>query len=59
LAIGTCCSRSPTWESKTARDAIDTHRDTTVRAILEEAAQHCEIVTIGEFEESEWVLEPR
>ena len=48
-----------TWESKTARDAMETHRDTTVRAILKEAAQHCEIVAIGEFEEPEWVVDPR
>lgn len=46
------------WESKAARDAKDDRRDETVRRILEEHSQKCEIVVIGEFEEPEWVVLP-
>jgi heme-degrading monooxygenase HmoA len=45
------------WESKAARDAMESHRDEAVRSILEEAAQHCDVVVIGEFEEPEWVVD--
>jgi hypothetical protein len=47
------------WESKAARDAMEKTKDATARAILEEAAQHCEIVALGEFEEPEWVVDAR
>ena len=46
------------WDSKAARDAMERRRDPAVRAILEQAAQHCEIRLIGEFEEPTWVVEP-
>jgi heme-degrading monooxygenase HmoA len=46
------------WDSKAARDAMEEHRDDTVRLILHEASQHCEISVIGEFEEPDWVVEP-
>lgn len=46
------------WESKAARDAMEHRRDPAVGSILEEAAAHCEIRLIGEFEEPEWVVEP-
>lgn len=46
------------WESKAARDAMERRRDPAVRAILEEAAQHCEITLLGEFDEPAWVVEP-
>jgi quinol monooxygenase YgiN len=46
------------WESKTARDAMDQHRDDAVRAILMEAAQHCTINILGEFDDPEWVVDP-
>ena len=46
------------WDSKASRDAMEQRRDPIVRSILEEAAQHCDIVLIGEFEEPEWVVEP-
>jgi quinol monooxygenase YgiN len=45
------------WESKAARDAMDQHRDETVRAILMEAAHHCTINFLGEFEDPEWVVD--
>jgi hypothetical protein len=37
---------------------MEQRRDPIVRSILNEAAQHCDIVLIGEFEEAEWVVEP-
>ena len=45
-----------TWESKAARDAMEAHRDAAVHALLQEAAQHCTITVIGEFDEPEWVV---
>lgn len=47
------------WDSKNARDAKDDRRDDTVRRILEEHAQKCDIIVVGEFEEPEWVVRPR
>ena len=32
--------------------------DPTVQAIIAEAAQHCDIRVIGEFEEAEWIVLP-
>jgi heme-degrading monooxygenase HmoA len=46
------------WDSKASRDAMEQRREPQVRSILNEAAQHCDIVLIGEFEEPEWVVEP-
>jgi antibiotic biosynthesis monooxygenase len=46
------------WDSKASRDAMEQRRDPVVRSILSEAAQHCDIVLIGEFEEPGWVVEP-
>jgi heme-degrading monooxygenase HmoA len=46
------------WDSKAARDAMEERRDETVRSILREAAQHCEVAVIGEFDEPEWVVNP-
>jgi hypothetical protein len=46
------------WDSKVSRDSMEQRRDPIVRSILDEAAQHCDIVLIGEFEEAEWVVEP-
>jgi hypothetical protein len=46
------------WESKSARDAMKGRRNEAVRSILGEAAQHCDIAVIGEFDEPEWVVEP-
>jgi quinol monooxygenase YgiN len=46
------------WESKAARDAMDHRRDPAAQAILAEAATHCDITLIGEFDEPEWVVLP-
>lgn len=47
-----------TWRSKTDRDAMESRRDSAVAAILKEAAEHCEIRVVGEFEEPDWVVAP-
>jgi quinol monooxygenase YgiN len=47
------------WESKAARDAMDQQRDELIRALLQEASQYCTINVLGEFEEPEWVVNPR
>ena len=46
------------WDSKASRDAMEQRRDPAVAAILREAAQHCDIRLIGEFEEPQWVVDP-
>lgn len=47
------------WDSKASRDAMEKRRDPAVAAILSEAAQHCDIRIIGEFDEPQWVVDPR
>lgn len=47
------------WDSKANRDAMEKRRDPAVAAIVSEAAQHCEIRLLGEFEEPEWVVDPK
>lgn len=46
------------WDSKASRDAMEQRRDPAVAAILSEAAQHCDVRLIGEFEEPQWVVDP-
>lgn len=47
------------WDSKASRDAMEKRHDPAAAAILSEAAQHCDIRLIGEFEEPQWVVDPR
>jgi hypothetical protein len=47
------------WASKADRDAMERRRDETIRLLLQEASQHCEITVLGEFDEPEWVVEAR
>jgi hypothetical protein len=37
---------------------MEKRRDPAVAAILSEAAQHCDIRLIGEFEEPQWLVDP-
>jgi heme-degrading monooxygenase HmoA len=46
------------WDTKADRDAMERRRDPAVESILKEAAAHCEIRLIGEFDEPDWVVEP-
>jgi heme-degrading monooxygenase HmoA len=44
------------WHSKAERDAMEGRPNAAVKAIIAEAAQHCDIRLVGEFEEPEWVV---
>lgn len=46
------------WESKQARDLKDDSRDATVRRILAEHHEKCDIRIIGEFDEPQWEVIP-
>lgn len=46
------------WDTKDSRDAMEKRGNHIAAAILKEAAQHCEIRILGEFDEPEWVVEP-
>lgn len=46
------------WESKAARDAMESQHNAEVAAIIREAAEFCEIRAIGEFAEPDWVVKP-
>lgn len=47
------------WESKAARDAMESEHNEEVAEIIRSAAPYCEIRPLGEFEDPEWVVEPR
>jgi hypothetical protein len=47
-----------TWESKTARDAMESSQSANVREIIEAEAEFVEVHVIGEFDAPEWVVEP-
>lgn len=47
-----------TWHSKGERDAMESRPDAAVKAIIAEAAQHCDIRIVGEFDDPEWVVKP-
>jgi heme-degrading monooxygenase HmoA len=47
-----------TWESKTARDAMEARPDEQVRAIIAEQAEFVQIQVVGEFEDAEWQADP-
>jgi len=47
-----------TWESKAARDAMESRHDESVRAIITEQAEFVDIEVIGEFEEAQWRVDP-
>lgn len=47
------------WESKAQRDAMETRPDERVRAIISRQAEFVDVRVIGEFEDAEWIVEPR
>ena len=47
-----------TWESKAARDAMESQHRPDIAAIIQSAAPCCEIRPLGEFDEPEWVVLP-
>jgi hypothetical protein len=46
------------WESKAARDAMESTPDERVQEIIAAEAEHVDIRVIGEFEDPEWVVAP-
>lgn len=47
------------WDSKAQRDAMETSPVPDVQRIIREQAEFVEVRVIGEFEDPEWVVEPR
>lgn len=47
-----------TWESKQARDDVESQHDPRVRNIIAAQAEFVDIEVIGEFEDAAWVVEP-
>ncbi|MFL1455894.1 antibiotic biosynthesis monooxygenase family protein [Marinobacter sp. GN3S48] len=47
-----------TWESKEARDAMESDKDPRITDIIRSAAPFVEIRPLGEFEDPEWVVMP-
>lgn len=47
------------WDSKASRDAMEANHDPIALEIIKSAAPYCEIRSLGEFEEPEWVVEPQ
>ena len=46
------------WDSKAARDAMESRPDERVRAIIASQAPFVDIRVIGEFEDPQWAVEP-
>lgn len=46
------------WASKAERDVMEAQPAPEVKRIIQSAAPFCEIRTLGEFEEPEWVVYP-
>jgi heme-degrading monooxygenase HmoA len=46
------------WDSKQARDAMESRPDERVRAIIAEQAKYVDIQVIGEFEDPAWEVLP-
>lgn len=47
-----------TWESKAARDAMESDKNPEITDIIRSAAPFVEIQPLGEFEDPEWVVMP-
>lgn len=46
------------WDSKAARDAMESRPSAEVQRIIREQAEFVEVRVIGEFEDPDWVVEP-
>lgn len=44
------------WESKAARDAMESEHNQQVAEIIRSAAPYCDIRVLGEFADPEWVV---
>lgn len=47
-----------TWESKQARDAMETEPNAEISRIIAEQAEFVDVVLLGEFESPEWEVIP-
>ncbi len=47
------------WDSKTQRDAMEANPSAEVRRIIAEQAEFVDIRVIGEFEDPDWIVNPR
>ncbi len=48
-----------TWESKAQRDAMEANENEVVRDIIAKQSRICDVRVIGEFEDAEWIVDPR
>ena len=48
-----------TWESKIQRDDMEANKSELVRDIIVEQARFVDVRVIGEFEDAEWIVDPR
>ncbi|MFC0446113.1 antibiotic biosynthesis monooxygenase family protein [Pseudidiomarina halophila] len=46
------------WDSKAARDAMESKDNPEVAEIIRSAADFCEIRPVGEFADPDWVVKP-
>jgi len=46
------------WDSKTARDAMERHTPEEARRIIAEQSEFVDVRVIGEFEDPDWVVLP-
>ncbi|RUO26059.1 antibiotic biosynthesis monooxygenase [Aliidiomarina minuta] len=47
------------WESKAARDVMESVHNEEVASIIRSAAPYCDIRPLGEFADPEWVVRPQ
>lgn len=47
-----------TWESKAARDAMESVQDERVRAIIAQQIEFVDVRLIGEFDDPDWMVIP-
>ena len=48
-----------TWESKLQRDAMEASPSDIVKAIISSQIPFVDIRTIGEFDDAQWIVDPR
>lgn len=46
------------WDSKAARDAMESNPSDKVRRIIAAQAEFVDVRVIGEYEDAEWVVDP-
>lgn len=46
------------WDSKTARDAMEANPCDEVQRIISEQAEFVDVHVIGEYEDADWIVDP-